>query len=168
MAKPTFDLELAHQYFSAEYFNQTWEYMEQADERSSEENMSMLHTAIASLWHWTQRADLQPENLSVSYWQVSRVYCLIKQPNNARTYGLQALKYAENLEPFFKGYAYETLARAEMMSGNRVIMLVYLEKAKAMAEQVEEEEDQQLLLKDLEFDQVKETFSLTDSAPLPT
>jgi hypothetical protein len=148
--KPTFDIDIAHQYFSVEYFNKTWEYIEKADGRSTEDNMAMLHMAIASLWHWTQREDVKPENLSVGYWQVSRVYNLIQQPNNARRYGLLALRYAENLEPFFKAYAYETLARAEMMSGNRVIMLVYLEKANSMAEQIEDREDRQLLLKDLE------------------
>lgn len=148
--KPSFNINEAHVYFSAEYFNQTWEYIEKAAGRSPDDNMSMLHTAIASLWHWTQREDVQAENLSVGYWQVSRVYNLIKQPNNARTYGLLALKYAEGLEPFFKAYAYETLARAEMQSGNRVIMLVYLEKAHKMVELIEDEEDKQLLLKDLE------------------
>jgi len=103
-----------------------------------------------SLWHWTRREDVKPENLAVGYWQVSRVYNLIKQPNNARTYGLLSLKYAEELEPFFKAYAYETLARAEMQTNNRVIMRVYLDKAYQMVEQIESEEDKQVLLKDLE------------------
>jgi hypothetical protein len=92
---------------------------------------------------------VKAENLSVGYWQVSRVFNLIKQPNNARTYGLLSLKYADSLEPFFKAYAYETLARAEMLADNRVIMMVYLEKAHEMTNLVTEEEDQQLLLKDL-------------------
>jgi len=148
--KLTFDISIAHEYFSTEYFNKTWEYIEKTEGRSTEDNLTMLHMAIASLWHWTQREDVRPENLSVGYWQVSRVYCLIKQPNNARTYGLLSLKYAENLEPFFRAYAYETLARAEMMSGNRVIMLVYLEKANELVEQIEDEEDRQFLLKDLD------------------
>lgn len=147
---PSFNVNEAHQYFSAEYFNRTWEYIEKADHRSREENMIMLHTAIASLWHWTQRDDVKPENLAVGYWQVSRVYNLIQQPNNARTYGLLSLKYAEGLDPFFKAYAYETLARAEMQSKNRVIMTIYLEKAHQMVEQIQNEENKQLLLKDLE------------------
>jgi len=148
--EPSFNINEAHQYFSAEYFNKTWEYIEKADNRSTEDNLTMLHTAIASLWHWTQREDVTPENLSVGYWQVSRVYNLIKQPHNARTYGLLSLKYADELEPFFKAYAYETLARAEMQSNNRVIMMVYLEKAYKMAERIEDDEDKQLLLKDME------------------
>src|SRR5215216_514020 len=147
--QPIFNLNEAHVYFSTELFNTTWQYIEQPDHRSPDEDLTMLHTAIASLWHWTQREDATAENLSVGYWQVSRVYNLIKQPNNARTYGLLALKHAESLGPFFKGYAYETLARAEMQVGNRVVMMVYLEKAHVMAKLVEDEEDRELLFKDL-------------------
>jgi len=147
---PQFDIKVAHKYFSAEYFNKTWEYIDKGEARSTEDNMIMLHSAIASLWHWTQREDVKPENLTVGYWQISRVYNLIKQPNNARTYGLLSLKYAEGLNPFLRGYAYETLARAEMQSGNRVIMLEYLSKAHEMVEQIKDDEDRQLLLKDLE------------------
>ena len=110
----------------------------------------MLHTAIASLWHWTQRDDSTNENLSIGYWQVSRVYNLIKQPNNARTYGLLSLQYARELSPFLRGYAYETLARSEMQAGNRVAMYYYLDQAREMARQITDEEDRHLLLTDLE------------------
>ena len=146
----SFDINEGHVYFSVRAFNRAWDYIEQGDQRSTEEDLTMLHTAMASLWHWTQREDVKPENLSVGYWQVSRVFNLLNQPNNARIYGLQALKYAEGLEPFFKAYAYETLARAEMLASNRVIMMVYLEKAREMTNLVTEEENKQLLLKDLE------------------
>jgi hypothetical protein len=143
--EPIFQLNEAHVYFSTELFHTTREYIEQADQRSAEEDMAMLHTAIASLWHWSQREDVTPQQLSVGYWQVSRVYNLIKQPNNARTYGLLALKYAEGLEPQYKAYAYETLARAERRVGNRVVMLVYLEKAQEQLKQIESEEDRALV-----------------------
>lgn len=147
---PDFDIQQAHQYFSADCFNKTWDNMDKDGGRSTEENMEMLHTAIASLWHWTQREDVTPQNLSTGYWQVSRVYCLIKQPHNARRYGLLSLQYAKDLPPFFKGYAYESLARGEMIANNRVIMKTYLEKAREMLAQIEDEEDRQALAKDLE------------------
>jgi hypothetical protein len=147
---PNFDIQQAHKYFSADCFNKTWDNMDKDGGRSTEENMEMLHTAIASLWHWTQREDVTPRNLSIGYWQVSRVYCLIKQPNNARRYGLLALEYAKNLSPFLKGYAYETLARAEMIANNRVIMKVYLDKAREILAQINDEEDRQALAKDLD------------------
>lgn len=147
---PNFDIQRAHKYFSADCFNKTWDNMEKNGGRSTEENMEMLHTAIASLWHWTQRKDVTPKNLSIGYWQVSRVYCLIKQPNNARRYGLLSLQYAKGLSPFLQGYAYETLARAEMIANKRVIMREYLAKAHEMLGQIDDEEDKQALAKDLE------------------
>ena len=146
---PNFDIQQAHKYFSVNCFNKTWDYMDKDGGQSTGESMEMLHTAIASIWHWGQREDVSPQNLSVGYWQVSRVYCLIKQPYNARRYGLLARQYAKELPPFFKGYAYETLARAEMIANNRVIMKEYLAKAYEMLEQVEDMEDKQLLAKDL-------------------
>lgn len=146
----SFDVNEAHVYFSTESFKLAWTYIEQAGHRSPDEDMAMLHNAIVSLWHWSQRQDVRAENLSVGHWQVSRVFNLIQQPDNARTYGLLALKYAEFLEPFFKAYAYETLARAEMLSGNRVMMMAYLDKAHAMAKLIKNEEDRALFLKDLE------------------
>jgi len=147
---PKFDIQQAHTYFSAKCFKKTWEYIDKVEEHSIEESMEMLHTAIVSLWHWSQREDVKPENLSVGYWQISRIYCLLMQPHNARTYGFLALKHAKDLSPLYKAYAYETLARAEMITKNRVIMANHLEKAQAMLEQVENEAAKQLLAKDLE------------------
>lgn len=144
-----FDVIAAHKYFSAENFNRTWELIEKS-KRTDEENLAMLHNAIASLWHWSQREDVSAKKLSVGYWQVSRVYNLIQHPSLARTYGLQSLKYAASLDPFYKACAYETLARAEMQSGNRVIMLEYLNKARGFAQQVIKDEDKKLILQDLE------------------
>lgn len=150
MADPLpFDIVTAHKYFSVENFNKTWEFIEKS-ERSEEESLAMLHTAIVSLWHWSQREDATPKNLSVGAWQVSRVFSLMGQFDNARSYGLLSLKHAESLEPFFKAYACESLARAEMIANNRVTMKYYLEKAHALAQEVMDEEDKQILLKDLE------------------
>ena len=148
--KPNFDIQQAHNFFSADCFNKTWDLVDKDGTRSTEESMEMLHTAIASLWHWSQRDDVTHKNLSVGYWQVSRVYCLLGQPRNARTYGLLSLEHAKELAPFFKGYAYETLARAEMVADNRVIMKAYLEKAHEMLKLVKEKEDKEILEKDLE------------------
>lgn len=146
---PNFDVQQAHNFFSVDCFNRAWDLMDQDGGRSVEENMEMLHTAIASLWHWTQREDVTNDNLSIGYWQVSRVYCLIQQPHNARRYGLLSLQYAKERSPFLRGYAYETLARAEMIANNRVMMKEYLEKANEMLAEIDDEEDRQALAKDL-------------------
>ena len=146
--KPPFDLQAAHKYFSAHCFNATWDLIDES-RRTTEEDMEMLHRSMASLWHWTQREDAKPQNLSVGYWQVSRVYALLGQVENALKYGAVALMLAEGLEPFYTGFAYEALVRAEMVAGNGEKMREYLEKARALAETVEDEEDKQILMGDL-------------------
>ena len=146
--KPDFDLAMVHRYFSATCFNKTWEFIDNPH-RTSDEELVMLQTAMTSLWHWSQREDATPQNLSVGNWQVSRVYCLLGQADNARRYAEVSLKLAEGHEPFYIAFAYEALARAELVAGNKAKMQEYLDKAFALAEKVEDEEDKQVLMADL-------------------
>ena len=147
--KPDFDIATVHKYFSATCFNKTWELIDNP-KRTPEEDMSILQMSMASLWHWSQREDATSQNLSVGNWLVSRVYALLRQADNARRYADISLKLAEGLKPFYVAFAYESLARAEMVAGNNAKMNEYLEKARALAEKVEDEEDKQVLVGDLE------------------
>lgn len=146
---PTFDLVAAHKFFSADCYNKTWGFMDNPN-RTPEEDLSMLQTAMASLWHWSQREDATPRNFAIGNWQVSRVFALLGQAENARRYGEMSLKSAQGGEPFYIGYAYEALARAEMVAGNKAKMNEYLAQAWSFAEQVEEEEDKKVLMADWE------------------
>src|SRR5512139_3729833 len=127
---PEFDLSAAHRYFSAECFNHAWDLIEKT-ERTEEEDEEMLRLSLASTWHWTQRQDCTSTNLSLGYWQTARIYALLGQVENARRYGGLCLKasQAEDAEPFTLGYAYEALARAEMVAGAHAHMETYLEQA---------------------------------------
>jgi len=146
--KPDFDMATVHRYFSATCFNKTWEFIDNLN-RTPEEDRMMLQTSMASLWHWTQCEDAKPQNLSVGNWQVSRVFALLGQADNARKYAEVSLKLAEGEPPFYVAFAYEALARAEMVAGNKAKMQEYLDKALVLAEKVEDEEDKQVLLGDL-------------------
>ena len=146
---PTFDVAAAHKYFAADCYNQTWKFIDNPN-RTLEEDLSMLQTAMASLWHWSQREDVTSQNFAIGYWQVSRVFALMGQPENARRYGEMSLKSAQGGEIVFVGFAYESLARAEMVAGNKAKMNEYLTQAWSFAEKVEDEEDKKLLVKDLE------------------
>ena len=146
--QPDFDLQTTHRYFSATCFNKTWEFIDNPN-RTKEDNLSMLQTALASLWHWTQREDAKPQNFSVGNWQVSRVFALLGQADNARRYAEVSLKQSESCEPFHTGFAYEALARAEMVAGNQALMNAYLAKAREFAEKVEDPDDKEALQGDL-------------------
>ncbi len=145
----TQDWSAAHRHFSAFCFNKVWEYIEKKD-RSEEDNFAMLHSAIASFWHWTQREDRTPTNLSVGYWQVSYVYSLLGQAELARKYAEFCRQISEKLEPFYLGEAYQALASAEKAAGNRVKMAVHLKKAREILAQLTDDEEKDALTRDLQ------------------
>ncbi len=146
------DWSNAHQYYSAYCFNTTWDLIEKAD-RTPQEDEEMISRAQASIWHWGERADCDDTTRSVGYWQLSRVYALVGQAENARHYGQLSLKFAAEDLPFFRGYAYEALARAEMVAGNAQKMDEYLALAREYAGRVPDVEDRKILESDL--DQIK-------------
>lgn len=148
--KPTFDVEAAHRYFSAECFNRAWDLIDQ-EERTSAEEDEMLNLSLASLWHWTQRPDCSVKELSLGYWQVSRIYAITGRPENATWYAERCLEVTEDSElpSFYLGYAYEALARAAMAGRNKPQAAEYIAHARALAAREENDEDKQLLLDDL-------------------
>jgi len=87
--------------------------------RNPGEDEETLCVGFASYWHWTQRSDCEPGNLSISYWQLSRIYAVLDQAENARRYGERCLEVSqgEGMLPFHLGYAYEALARRERGRG---------------------------------------------------
>jgi len=148
--KPDFDLQTAHKWFSAACFNRAWDYIDKPG-RSTAEGDQMLQLSMASLWHWTQRQDCTPTNLSIGYWQVSRVYALLRQADQARHYGQLCLEASqtEGVEPFYRGEAYEALARAELVADNQDQMEKYLIQAHQVATALTDAEEKKILLKDL-------------------
>ena len=149
--KPEFDLQSAHKYFSSACFNQAWDLIDKPD-RTLEEDEAMIRLCLSSTWHWTQRQDCTDKNLSVSFWQAARIYAILGQADNARRYGQMSLEAGKRglLTPFYMGYAYEALARAEMVAGNHKAMNEYLAKAIKYTEAVIDPEEKKLLLDDLE------------------
>jgi len=149
--KPDFDLESAHKYFSVQCFNQAWDLIEKED-RTADEDEEMVRLTLASAWHWIQRPDCKPVNKSVGYWQTSHIYAILGQASNARRYAQLCLSASqgENIPPFYLGYAYEALARAEKTAGNREKMDEYLGEAYHTAGLVKKDEDRKQLMDDLD------------------
>jgi hypothetical protein len=148
--QPDFDLTRAHRYFSAECFNRAWDLMDKP-ERTPEEDEEMLRLSLASQYHWTQRDDFTPTSQSVGCWQTARIYAMLGQAENARRYGelCLAASQGEEVPPFYLGYAYEALARAEMVAGDREKMGAYLAEAQRAAEAISDPEGRKQFLEDL-------------------
>jgi hypothetical protein len=94
---------------------------------------------------------LQRRKRSISLWQVSRVYALLGQAENARRYAEQCLAVSDSpgLPSFCLGYAYEALARAALVARKKDKMREYLALAHQIAEKMTDEEDLGMLLADL-------------------
>jgi hypothetical protein len=148
---PGFDAAMAHRFFSADCFNRTWGLLDKSA-RSPEEDQEMIQLAVASLWHWNQRPDRTGTNLSVGYWLASRVYSVLGRVDEARRYAALSLEAARGgeISPFYHGYAYEALARAESAAGDRRKMSEFLAEARRIAVDVADEEERKALLSDLE------------------
>jgi hypothetical protein len=148
--KPDFDVSAAHRYFSGQCFNRAWDLIDKAD-RTPQEDEEMIRLSQASIWHWTQREDCTPTHMSTGYWQASRIYAILGQVENARRYGQLCLDVSqgEDVAPFYLGYAYEALARAEAVAGSRAKTEQYLSKAQKIAEQVSDPDSKKWLLGDL-------------------
>ncbi len=149
--KPDFDVDASHRYFSAECFNRAWDLIDKSD-RTPQEDEEMIRLSMASTWHWIQRSDYTLKNLCIGYWQTARVYALLRQVDNARRYGELCLEASqgEDIPPFYLAYAYEALARAEMLAGDREKMKGYLMAARQVAERISDADAKAQLLGDLE------------------
>ena len=138
----------AHRHFSAECFNKAWDLLDKAD-RTTAEDEEMLRLSQASLWHWTQRDDCTRANLAIGYWQVSRIHAILRRVDEATRYGKLSLECSPPDSPFLIAYAYEALARAESVAGNRSKSAQYRAEAQKLAEAIAEAEEREQVLKDL-------------------
>ena len=144
----SFDTERAHKFFSVSCFNSAWEIIDKP-KRTPEETEQMIQRTIASLWHWTQRPDCSPTNLSIGYWQAARVYALAGEATNARKYARLCLDITPTDDAFYLGYAHEAMARAEVLDGNQELANEHLAKATQFATNIVKAEDRKLLETDL-------------------
>lgn len=148
--KSEIDIQAAHRQFSAQCFNETWDLIMKSD-RTPKQDDEMLASTMASYWHWTRREDYAPGNASVGFWQISRVFALLGQPENAKRFAKRSLEVTigTDVGPFYVGYAYEALARAESVAGNMAKTKEYLDHAYKLADAVEDNESKKWLLDDL-------------------
>lgn len=87
--------------------------------------------------------------MSIGYWQASRIHALLGRADEARRYRQLCLRYSQQEEAFYLGYAYEALARAEKVAGNSTKAQEFLAEASRLAVAVADPKDRKLLLDDL-------------------
>jgi DNA-binding transcriptional MerR regulator len=134
---------------AADLFNGVWRLLEKED-RSVEDDDRMLHMAHASRYHWGQVGD--PVNLSRGEWQCSRVYSVLGRTEPALYHARRGLEIcqAHGIGDWDLAFAYESLARAHAVAGDKDQARAWTEQALAAAEDIAEDEDRELLRTDLE------------------
>jgi len=133
---------------AATLFNRTWVLLLKK-RRTSQEREEMIHTVHASRYHWGRIG--KPLNLSIAEWQLSRVYSVLRHSEPALYHARRCLAISRkaHLEPFYVGYAYEALARASSVAGNRPDRNRFLREAERFVERVHDQESRDLLVADL-------------------
>jgi hypothetical protein len=148
LKRPGFDLAEAHKYFAAHCFNAAWDLMEKAD-RSLAEARLMAALNQASIYHWLNRPDVSDRNLSIGYWQASRIQSLLANPAEALRHAETCMGFSLDLEPFYLGYAHEALARSLQGLGRSLEAREHLDAAARCASGVKVKHDREALLADL-------------------
>src|SRR3954449_10259203 len=145
MKAETLDPEQQRQ-LGAELFNKTWTLMEKTD-RTPEENDEMIHCAHASAYHWIQVGTAA--NRSRSEWQCSRVHAILDQAEQALWHAQRCLDIVEANPDSMKDWdlpsAYEAMARAHVVAGDREEALRYHELGNAATALIEDDDDRRIL-----------------------
>jgi hypothetical protein len=145
---PGFDLADAHRYFAAYCFNWAWDLIEKPD-RSPQDDRQMVALTQASIFHWSQRPDCEDRNMSIGYWQASRVQSLIGNPAEALRLGEICLGYSHGQPPYLLAYAHEALARARSQLGQPEQSAQHLAAAHGLLTSVKDPADRDRLAADL-------------------
>jgi hypothetical protein len=130
-------------------FNGVWELLE-TESRSQDDDDRLLHMAHASRYHWGQVGT--PEHLARGEWQCSRVYAVLLRHEPCLHHAQRVLDIcqAHGISDFDLAFAYEALARAHAIGGDREKARAMTEAALAAAEKITDDEDRNILLADLE------------------
>jgi hypothetical protein len=104
---------------AVDLFNQVWRLLDQPD-HSADDDDRMIHSAHASAFHWSRVG--APVNRVRGEWQCSRVYAVLGRAEPALHHARRCLELCEtapDLEDFDLPAAYEAMARAHAVAGDR-------------------------------------------------
>jgi hypothetical protein len=140
-----------HRQVGVALFNHVWRLLE-TDERTAEQDDEMVHAAHASRWHWSRTgvSDL-PQRLAVGEWQCSRVYAVLGRGEPALHHARRCLALVEagGLEEWVAASAYEAMARASSVAGDRAAFEEWRARARAAADEITDEGDREVIEGDL-------------------
>jgi len=138
----------AHKKFAVDLFNLVWSLMDKKD-RTKEEDDKMVHAAHASRYHWGEIGT--PLEFERGEWQISRVYAILKRPQQALYHAQRCLEICKtnNFGDFDIAFAYEAMARAHAMAGQKEESERHIQLAKEAGEKIKEKGDRDYFFSEL-------------------
>lgn len=138
-----------HRKIGADAFNYTWSLLDRK-RRTKEEDDEMLNAAHASRYHWGHAGTAL--NRSIADWQISRVYAVLGRAEPALFHAQRSLEVARKarLGRFYLAYAYEALARASLVAGDRRKCARCTKEARRLGAKVRDRDDRRMLFEDLD------------------
>lgn len=129
-------------------FNRVWELLGTAG-RTPAEEQELVNAAHASRYHWTGIGT--PRHLAIGDWQISRVYSALDRPEPALHHARLCLDSARLVaeEPWLLASAYEALARACVVAGDRASAQEWKNRALAQLELVTDPDDHEVVERDI-------------------
>jgi hypothetical protein len=135
---------------AVDLFNDVWRLLERPD-RAPADDDRMVHAAHASALHWSNVG--APVNAVRGEWQCSRVYAVLGRAEPALHHARRCLELSEaapDLEEFDLPFAYEAMARALAVAGDRDAARDYLARGREAASGIADAEDREIVERDLD------------------
>ena len=111
-------------------FNEAWKYLEKK-KLTKKEKISLLNLVHTSFYLWQQVPAHTSTHTSISWWQISKAYSHIRDGANPLLFAEENIKLCKTEKPdgFYTAYAYESAARAHIVSGNKTKAAVQIKHA---------------------------------------
>ncbi len=142
----------AHRRLGVELFSHVWSLIEKGD-RTPAETDEMIHAAHASRYHWSKAGTAA--NLGRGEWQIARVYSVLGRGEPALWHATRCLAYVEaavaagEADDWDLPAAFEALARAAAVAGDRGEAVAWRDRAREALARVADPADRELVEGDL-------------------
>lgn len=147
----TFTESEAQLHFAKQFYNKTWGLLDK-QERTQEENELLADYAHASLAHW--RVVGTGVHLQRGVWMLARVNIVLGNTQTALQHAQRCLElteqYKDGLSDFDFAFAYECVARAQALAGNRAEAQKFVAMADKAGAAIRDDEDRQIFFADFD------------------
>jgi hypothetical protein len=140
------DLNLEwHEKIAKDCFNKTWDFLDKKD-LTPDEITEMIHTVHTSRYHWgvlVANGKGEPVNIQRGDWLIAHVYTILESKEPALHYANLCLNFTKkyHIGGFDLGFAYEGVARAYALTGDKENFEKYYKLAEGVAKNIDDKGD---------------------------